>query len=95
MNTRTLRDFFASTHSLARLTSQNGWPDPDSLRVEVVGREGDTLTCSVTFEEVVVEGAGCIADRVSCWGRYRLRLNGEGQVVDARLEAGARDDDPP
>ncbi len=95
MNIKALEDFFARTPGLSQLTTQNGWPDPASLRLEVLERHGEWLLCSVTFDEVVMEGAGCVADRISCWGRYRLRVNGEGEVVAAALEAGTRDGDAP
>lgn len=95
MNTKAIEDFFAHTPSLVQLTTQNGWPDPASLRIEVLAQQGETVLCSVHFDEVVMEGAGCVADRVACWGRYRLRVNGAGEVVAAALEAGARDGDAP
>ncbi|MEW6354312.1 MAG: hypothetical protein AB1469_08475 [Pseudomonadota bacterium] len=95
MNLQPIKEFFAKTPKLAELCSQNGWPDPESLNVAVVDeRPADAAgnseaLCSVTFDEVVMEGSGCEAGRVSCWGRYRLKLDRQGNVRDAALEAGS------
>lgn len=89
MDRRSLEDYFARTPRLAELCTQNGWPDPETLRIEVLDREGDALLCSVTFEEVIMEGAGCVAGRIDCWGRYRVRPAADGGI-DAELVAGSR-----
>ena len=65
---------------LARLCSQNGWIDNDTLEVEVLEQGRDTLLAAVTFEEVIMEGAGCIAGRVPCYGRVRARLDPSGRI---------------
>ena len=85
-----VRAYFAATPRLAELCNQNGWPDPETLAVEVVAQRPGELECNVAFEEVIMEGAGCIAGRLSCWGRYRLRLDPRGEVLDAELVAGSR-----
>ncbi|BAU47145.1 hypothetical protein SVA_0564 [Sulfurifustis variabilis] len=89
MDRRRLEDYFARTPRLAELCTQNGWPDPETLRVEVLDRDGDALLCSVSFEEVIMEGAGCVAGRVDCWGRYRVSQGDDGDI-DAELLAGSR-----
>jgi hypothetical protein len=66
---------------LARLCTQNGWIDNDSLRVDVLERTPTHLTAAVTFEEVIMEGAGCIATRQPCYGRVRARLDERGEVT--------------
>ncbi|QKT03084.1 hypothetical protein HUS23_04315 [Ectothiorhodospiraceae bacterium 2226] len=63
---------------LAGLTTQNGWVDADTLRFEVLAREGDGALVAVYFDELVMEGAGCLAARVPCYGRVRLA----GQTVE-------------
>lgn len=89
MDRRTLHDYFARTPRLAELCTQNGWPDPETLRVEVVERDGEAVLCSVSFEEVIMEGAGCVAGRIDCWGRYRVRRAADGGI-EAQLLAGPR-----
>ena len=71
---------------LARLCSQNGWIDNDTLAAEVVERRPDgTLVVAVTFEEVVVEAAGCVGTRVPCYGRVHARLDASGRLRQATL----------
>lgn len=97
MNLKPIKKFFASTPKLAELCSQNGWPDPGSLNIDVVeqgqadAKGTSELLCSVTFEEVIMEGSGCEAGRVSCWGRYRVKLDQQGNVIEAALESGTGD----
>ena len=79
--------YFAQTPMLALLCSQNGWPDNDSLKVEVLEQTPEAAVCTVSFEEILMEGAGCVAGRVPCWGRFRLKLDTAGQVVHAEREA--------
>lgn len=90
MNDVALRDFFRTSAQLAELCTQNGWPDPDTLRVQIVAECADEVTCTVSFQEVLMEGAGCVAGRVDCWGRYRVQLNCDGWVMRADLLAGPR-----
>jgi hypothetical protein len=35
---------------------------------------------NVTFDEVIMEGSGCVADRISCYGKMRLTLDNNGRV---------------
>ncbi|MFQ5935060.1 MAG: hypothetical protein ACE5LB_01440 [Acidiferrobacterales bacterium] len=91
MDDHALKRFFANTPSLAQLCTQNSWPDPGSLRVDVLERNGDQILCSVEFEEIVMKGAGCVARRKPCWGRFHVRIDSRGNVVDARLVAGVPD----
>ena len=74
----TVREWLRTSPELARLCTQNGWIDPDSIRAEVVEHGPDgTLVLAVCFEEIVVEAAGCVGTRVPCYGRVRIRLNGD------------------
>ena len=88
MDQKSLLDFFATTPRLAELCTQNGWPDPDSLKVSVIENQPDEALCSVSFDEVVMEGSGCEAGRVPCWGKIRLKLTPEGSVATAEIESG-------
>lgn len=88
MDTKPVIDFFSSTPRLAELCTQNGWPDNETLRIEVLEQCPGKVLCSVIFEEVIMEGAGCEAGRVPCWGRYWITIGG-GKVIDAALEVGS------
>ncbi len=68
----TLLDFLKTAPELAKLCTQNGWIDNDSLRYEIIEQHDRRLVLAVEFEEIIVEGAGCVADRKSCYGRVRL-----------------------
>lgn len=78
-----LREFLTTWVGLAGLCSQNGWIDNDSLCFEVIGREKDAYIVSIQFEEIVMEGAGCVADRVSCFGRVGIDVDDVGRIIRA------------
>ena len=94
MNLLPIKEFFSTTPKLAELCSQNGWPDPDSLSIDVVEQiqtgfpDTSELLCAVTFDEVIMEGSGCEAGRIGCWGHYRVKLDQQGNVIEAALESG-------
>lgn len=88
MDQKSLLDFFAATPRLAELCTQNGWPDPDSFKVNVIENKPDEALCAVSFDEVVMEGSGCEAGRVPCWGKIRLRSTPEGTVAVIEIESG-------
>jgi hypothetical protein len=81
--TARLAQFLHTWTGLAALCSQNGWIDNDSLELEVIEAQDDALVINVQFEEIIMEGAGCIADRVSCFGRVAIETDGSGQVIRA------------
>ena len=76
-----LEHFFHVWPELARLCSQNGWIDNESLRVEVVEHDGDRLIVALAFEEIVMEGAA----RVACFGRACVEIDEDGEVSRAWL----------
>ncbi len=86
-----LLDFFASAPSLTTICTQNGWPDPETLRVEILEQKPGGLLCAVAFEEVIMEGSGCCAGRVDCWGKFRVMFDASGSVTRADLVVGTRD----
>ena len=75
-----LEQYLRECREINVFCSQNGWIDSDTLRVEVVKRDGLSLIAAVTFEEILMEGAGCVAGRVPCHGRVRVRLTRDGDV---------------
>lgn len=72
-----------STALIAEFCTQNGWIDDDTLRYEARERDDEHLLINVYFTEVVMEGSGCVADRVDCFGQMALRLDDRGEVVGA------------
>ena len=80
-----LREYLLACPELARLCSQNGWIDNDTLEAEVLEQGQDTVLLAVTFEEVIMEGAGCIAGRVPCYGRVRVRLDARGRIESIQV----------
>lgn len=85
-----LQEFFSGTAALAPLCTQNGWPDPDSMRIELLEEDDRQALCAIKFDEVIMEGSGCEAGRAACWGRFRVQFDARGRVVGAELETGER-----
>ena len=91
MDQTSLQEFFSACSGITQLCAQNGWPDPASMRIEVLEEDDRQVLCAVKFDEVIMEGSGCEAGRVACWGRFRVRLDARGRVVGAELETGGRE----
>lgn len=77
-------DWLHSNLLINRFCTQNGWIDDDSLRYEVSAPGDDWTRINVYFTELVMEGSGCVADRVECFGQVDLRLDGAARVIEAR-----------
>ncbi len=75
-----LGEYLATCRELSWFCSQNGWIDNDTVRIDVLERDGASLVAAVNFDEVLMEGSGCIAGRVSCYGRIRVTLDEQGDV---------------
>ncbi len=88
MDLQSLLEFFAKTPRLAELCTQNGWPDPETIKLSVIENKSDEALCAVSFDEVVMEGSGCEAGRVPCWGKIRLRFTPGGHVTATEIETG-------
>ncbi len=67
-----IRECLLSATELSELCSQNGWIDSDTVGYETKQRTENSLIISVQFEEILMEGAGCVAGRVSCYGTAEL-----------------------
>lgn len=83
MNTSRIQQFFETSNALAQLCQQNGWPDNDTLKVEVSQDGTQSAVCNVSFDEIVMEGAGCVAGRLGRWGQFRVLLDDGGNVHSA------------
>lgn len=79
-----IRYYFAHTPLLAHLCQQNGWPDAESLQVETRTLSAHAAICSVSFEEILMEGSGCVAGRATRWGQFEVQVDAAGDVLDAR-----------
>ena len=91
MDKTSLHEFFSASAGVTHLCTQNGWPDPNSMRIEVLEVTDRHALCAVNFDEVIMEGSGCEAGRVACWGRFRVRLDARGRAVGAELETGGKE----
>ncbi len=78
-------DWLAHTSLVSRFCTQNGWVDSDSLRYEIQQQDDRRLRINVRFTEIVMEGSGCVADRVECFGQIELEVDAGGAIVDARV----------
>jgi hypothetical protein len=66
---------------LSTFCTQNGWIIDESIEYEIIERRPDSLLIYVTFLESIMEGSGCQCDQKSCYGRLRLNLNAQGEIV--------------
>jgi hypothetical protein len=80
-----IEEYLKSARELSTLCSQNGWIDNETLRYELMEQDDTHAVVNVTFDEVVMEGSGCVADRVSCYGKLRLTLDNSGQVENSEF----------
>lgn len=84
MDKREVKEFFAKNNCLAQLCTQNGWPDTDTLQVNITETTPSELSCTVSFEEILMEGSGCVAGRIDCWGDFRISLDRRGEISGVR-----------
>ena len=77
-----LEDYLQNCRELALLCTQNGWIDNDTLNIEVIERRDNVIIVAVTFDELVMKGAGCIGRRIPCYGRVAARI-GVDQTVQS------------
>lgn len=87
--------YLKSSRELTQLCTQNGWIDNETLSYELIEQGHHQAVINVTFDEVLMEGSGCVAGRVPCYGKLRLTLDDNGEVKDSEFingEAANRDD---
>ena len=70
---------------LTALCSQNGWIDNGSLRSEILSENPHETLLAVYFDEVVMEGSGCIAATKPCYGRIRVQTDISGKVLGIQI----------
>jgi len=76
-----IKEFLETCRELSQLTTQNGWIDNDSLKFNLLTQNEDNLLVEVYFDEIIMEGSGCVAGKVNCYGRVRLLLGQNGEIV--------------
>ena len=75
-----LEEYLRTCRELNAFCTQNGWIDDDTLQVDVLEHDRTSVLMAVTFEEILMEGSGCVAGRVACYGRIRAHLSPTGDV---------------
>ena len=85
MSTDTLLEYLNFVPEIAELCTQNGWIDNETIRYDIIEKHGEQLLLAVEFEEIIMEGAGCEADRKPCYGRVRLTRDADGSFRDLEI----------
>ncbi|OAD18765.1 hypothetical protein THIOM_005631 [Candidatus Thiomargarita nelsonii] len=80
-----IKEYLESCRELSQLTTQNGWIDNETLKITVLTQAENTALVDVRFDELIMEGAGCLADRVACYGQVRLQLDENEQVTNMEI----------
>ncbi len=80
-----LDQYLKTCRELNAFCTQNGWIDDDTLRVEVLENHRTSVLAAITFEEILMEGSGCVAGRVACYGRVRAHLSPAGDVEQLEI----------
>ncbi len=80
-----IKEYLESCRELSQLTSQNGWIDNETLKISILTQAENTTLVDVRFDELIMEGAGCLADRVACYGQVRLQLDENEQVTKMEI----------
>ncbi len=84
-----IHEYLLNCREISRLCTQNGWPDNDTLEIEVLERKGSEAIVTVNFEEILMQGSGCEAGRVRCFGKLRLPLSSSGDVEGMEILLGS------
>ncbi len=80
-----IKYFLETCRELTQLTTQNGWIDNDSLKFDIISKNKDNLLVAVNFDEIIMEGSGCVAGKVACYGQVKLLLNQDEQVIGVKI----------
>ena len=79
-------EYLKNCPELTRLCSQNGWIDNSSLRSEILGESPHEVLLAVYFDEVGMEGSGCVAAIKPCYGRVRAQVDNSGKVLGIQID---------
>ncbi|CAH9017580.1 hypothetical protein [Candidatus Nitrosacidococcus sp. I8] len=75
-----IEEYLRSSPDLNQFCSQNGWIDDETLCYELMEQNQRHAVINIRFEEILMEGSGCVAARVPCYGKLKLTLNDQGYV---------------
>ena len=73
--------YLKSCRELSRFCSGNGWIDNSSLRYTIIWQNENEVLVNIEFNELLMEGAGSLAEKVYCSGQMRLLLDRFGRVL--------------
>jgi len=76
-------DYLLSCREVNHFCLENGWIDNKSLIFEIQSFEEGQATVAVWFTEVITEGSSCLAQTRLRFGKLRLSLDGQGQILSA------------
>lgn len=68
---------------LTRFCSRDGWIDEDSVRFTIVMETGNEIIVNIEFDELLDDGHGNPAGRISCRGQLLLFTDRYGQITRA------------
>jgi len=72
--------YLKSFREIAHLTTENGWVDNATLKFEILEQDEKKALVELNFEEIVMSASGCTINRVECWGKVELQLEGQKVV---------------
>lgn len=81
----TIATYLLTCRALNSFCTQNGWINNETLSFEVLEQADDYALISLQFKEIIMEGAGCIASPVACFGQLKLFFDEKGQVKSVTL----------
>jgi len=70
---------------LARLCERDGWPDGETLHMEICSKADDEWVADIYFEEVLQEMSECDSTRTERCGKFVIRFNANGTPEAIRL----------
>jgi len=70
---------------LEKLCQRGGWPDGETLRIEVCSRTGSEMIADIYFEEVIQEMSECVPCRDVRCGQFAITFDAEGTPESIRL----------
>ncbi|MBL1433681.1 MAG: hypothetical protein COB94_009630 [Gammaproteobacteria bacterium] len=72
INSLQINGLLTSCRELTALCSQNGWIDSETLNYDLLEQSEGMIKLKVWFEEIAMEGSGCVAARIACYGHVDI-----------------------
>ena len=80
-----IESYLKSCRELSRFCSRSGWIDNDSLHYTITWENDLEALVDIEFEELLMEDAGNLVRKISCFGQMRMFLDAHGRVVRAEI----------